>query len=264
MADAASDKKQYDAYTALVPALKVIDAFYDFCGEVGAAAPRALDSLLALPDVSHESELAKLLAHLFELACRLDGVKMMNPHIQNAFSYYRRNITRIRELRERKFNIGAEVVPEQKTNMVSMLLALPRPVMASITNAAADLARKPGGGDGLSQGVLATIAQLAHGCCLSAGQGRARAPVDARAVLLALRAMTGALIVYDHVDPEGAFVRGSLLKAKRCVSELSAAAAVPALGEGCRELLSGVEYSTRTFATRAPEDVKVRCRLAPR
>lgn len=58
--------------------------------------------------------------------------------------------------------------------------------------------------------------------------------------LLVLRVMVGLVILYDHVHPVGAFVRGSHVDVKGCVRLLQAQPAVKA-----EPLLNALRYTTK-------------------
>lgn len=58
--------------------------------------------------------------------------------------------------------------------------------------------------------------------------------------LLVLRVMVGLVILYDHVHPVGAFVRGSHIDVKGCVRLLQAQPAVKA-----EPLLNALRYTTK-------------------
>lgn len=58
--------------------------------------------------------------------------------------------------------------------------------------------------------------------------------------LLVLRVMVGLVILYDHVHPVGAFVRGSHIDVKGCIRLLQAQPAVKA-----EPLLNALRYTTK-------------------
>ncbi|EDX09980.1 GD12856 [Drosophila simulans] len=58
--------------------------------------------------------------------------------------------------------------------------------------------------------------------------------------MLVLRVMVGLVILYDHVHPEGAFVRGAHVDVKGCVRLLQAQPAIKA-----EPLLNALRYTTK-------------------
>jgi len=74
--------------------------------------------------------LAKQLADIFDFALRFDDKKMLNPGIQNDFSYYRRTLSRIKMT-----NKGAEIkIKDELANRMSLFFAYPTPMMKVLTD----------------------------------------------------------------------------------------------------------------------------------
>lgn len=70
--------------------------------------------------------------------------------------------------------------------------------------------------------------------------------------LLVLRVMVGLVILYDHVHPDGAFVRGSHVDVKGCVKLLQAQPAIKA-----EPLLNALRYTTKHLNEEAtPKNIR--------
>jgi CYRIA/CYRIB Rac1 binding domain len=70
--------------------------------------------------------------------------------------------------------------------------------------------------------------------------------------LLVLRVMVGLVILYDHVHPDGAFVRSSHVDVKGCVKLLQAQPAIKA-----EPLLNALRYTTKHLNEEAtPKNIR--------
>jgi len=69
--------------------------------------------------------LAKQLADVFDFVLRFDDAKMVNPAIQNDFSYYRRTLNRMK-LSKKDMNIK---IRDELANRMSLFFAYPTPMM---------------------------------------------------------------------------------------------------------------------------------------
>merc|ERR1712054_587188 len=72
-----------------------------------------------------QQSLAKQLADVFDFVLRFDDLKMVNPAIQNDFSYYRRTLNRMK-LSKNDLNIS---IRDELANRMSLFFAYPTPMM---------------------------------------------------------------------------------------------------------------------------------------
>eukprot|EP01105_Mastigella_eilhardi_P028653 TRINITY_DN95_c2_g1_i2.p1 TRINITY_DN95_c2_g1~~TRINITY_DN95_c2_g1_i2.p1 ORF type:complete len:175 (+),score=64.88 TRINITY_DN95_c2_g1_i2:454-978(+) len=139
---------------------------------------------------------------------------MINPAIQNDFSYYRRTLNRMK-LAKKDGNIK---VRDELANRMSLFFAYPTPMMKVISETTAKFldANKttiP------KENVNEALAVMANTCCDMVDKKRFDKP-DTN--LFCLRAMVGALILYDHIADGGAFNKKSPIHVKDCVTVLKA------------------------------------------
>eukprot|EP01126_Amoeba_proteus_P012091 TRINITY_DN1496_c0_g1_i10.p1 TRINITY_DN1496_c0_g1~~TRINITY_DN1496_c0_g1_i10.p1 ORF type:complete len:166 (-),score=23.31 TRINITY_DN1496_c0_g1_i10:207-704(-) len=129
---------------------------------------------------------------------------MVNPAIQNDFSYYRRVLGRMRD-KSTKLKVDEELA-----NKMSFFFAYPTPMMKVLIDATTeyDAAAKP-----CLVGGLSTLANL----CL--GNITTTTLDDSKSILL-LCCMTGCIILVDHLRPEGAFDRKSPIRIRLAISLL--------------------------------------------
>jgi len=85
------------AWNAVVPAVEQLKEFYDFSLELESCFPKLLVALCKTDpkqNINNQQALAKQMADVFDFVLRFDDLKMVNPAIQNDFSYYRRTLNR--------------------------------------------------------------------------------------------------------------------------------------------------------------------------
>jgi len=79
------------AWESVLPAVDQLQEFYDFSLELEACFPKLLVALCKndpKSSLASQQALAKQLADVFDFVLRFDDSKMVNPAIQNDFSYY--------------------------------------------------------------------------------------------------------------------------------------------------------------------------------
>jgi len=117
------------AWNAVLPAVDQLQEFYDFALELESCFPKLLVALCKndSPKVSlaNQQALAKQLADVFDFVLRFDDAKMVNPAIQNDFSYYRRTLNRMK-LSKKDMNIK---IRDELANRMSLFFAYPSPMM---------------------------------------------------------------------------------------------------------------------------------------
>jgi hypothetical protein len=80
--------------------------------------------------LSHQQATAKQVANVLDFVLRFDNLKMMNPAIQNDFSYYRRSLNRLKMTKQdSKLTIRDELA-----NRMSLFFAYPPPMMNVIND----------------------------------------------------------------------------------------------------------------------------------
>ncbi|KAH9406148.1 Protein fam49b [Tyrophagus putrescentiae] len=224
---------QMKAWNTVVPLVCRLKIFFEFSIRLEEVVHLLLSELCSermtsLKHLETQQALVKQFADILDFVLKFDDAKMLNPSIQNDFSYYRRTISR---LRTGPGPWGADAAGR-----------LRRPA-------------RPLRGDGqphayvsssMSQEVTAeTLGTMAKVCQrMIENQDFVARFQHEGTVLFVLRVMVGVIILYDHVHPVGAFskaaaahidVRGSIKVLKE---------QPPTVVEG---LLNALRYTTRTL-----------------
>lgn len=203
------------AWEAVLPAVDQLQQFYDFSLELERVFPSLLVTLCKDDPKSHLSAmqaLAKQLADVFDFVLRFDDAKMVNPAIQNDFSYYRRTLNRMK-LSKKDTNIK---VRDELANRMSLFFAYPTPMMKVLSETTAKfLISKDNTVP--KDNVTSALATLANVCHSMVENHKFRSD-DLN--MLSLRAMVGSIILYDHVSEQGSFVKRSPINIKGCIQIL--------------------------------------------
>jgi len=221
------------AWNAVLPAVDQLQEFYDFSLELEASFPKLLIALCKndpKDSLANQQALAKQLADVFDFVLRFDDSKMVNPAIQNDFSYYRRTLNRMK-LSNKHLNIK---IRDELANRMSLFFAYPTPMMKVLSETTVKF---------LSSDTtvprenvttaLATITNVCQDMVL-------KKKFDADSTnMFCLRAMTGAIILFDHLSAQGAFARKSPINIKGCINVLKSYTSSPTDG-----LLNALRFTT--------------------
>jgi len=203
------------AWEAVLPAVDELKQFYDFSLElVEEVFPKLLVALCKTDpkaNLANLQSLAKQLANVFDFVLRFDDLKMVNPAIQNDFSYYRRTLNRMK-LSKKDLNIS---IRDELANRMSLFFAYPTPMMNVINETTVKFLSQ---GEGVPRenvtNALATMANI----CQEMVEKKTFDNTDT--VMFCLRSMTGSIILFDHLHATGAFSRKSPIHIKGCITVL--------------------------------------------
>jgi len=215
------------AFEGLLLSVESISAFFNFS--------KALDKivqslLLTLAQNANALEtqqaLCTQLARIFDFVLKFDQTRMMRPNLSNDFSYYRRLLP--------KFNKHPDIkIKDDDASGMALFTAEHIPMNSCINKAGASAASQ----DPEVSNVLAT---LAMSC---ANMLKAKRFNNERTNVLCARAMTGAIVMFDNIDPLGAFSKRSPINVKVCVQLLKREFAP----KDFNPLLNAIHYSTKNF-----------------
>jgi len=198
-----NQENEKNAWDALIPSIEGLKQIYEYSDELMAAAQSLLNSLCK-PNSSLENQqaLAKQLCDMFNFVLQFDDKKMINPNVNNDFSYFRRSIAKIK-------NAGYKInIPDDKANKMSLFYAYPTPMMNMLSSRI-----EPGNGSSKENIVLGL--SLFANVCLNMVEKDRFPEKDTN--VYCLRAMTSAIILCDHLAENGVFCRRSPINIKNAV-----------------------------------------------
>jgi len=211
-----SPENEEAAWAAVVPSVDILKEFYEYSLSVEKHLGKLLATLTkeSVPDndLSDDQALTKQLAEIFDFVLRFDDLKMTNPAIQNDFSYYRRILNRIKLSNKRDAGI---TVNDELANSMSLFFAYPTPMMNTVIRATKNLTTTNNNVEQVSK----FLAQMSNSCYAYLTDKKFEGSENPNA-MMAFRAMTGSIILYDHINPKGAFHKKSPIQIRQAVQVL--------------------------------------------
>ncbi|KAK2722469.1 hypothetical protein QYM36_002868, partial [Artemia franciscana] len=210
---------------ALFPLVQKLRRFYDFSLEIDRIVPLILEELISgsKSPKSHletQQALVKQFAEILEFVMKFDEIKMMLPAIQNDFSYYRRMLSRDSTSRLEMDGVLEDKdpdLPREVAGKMSLFYANPTPMLKTLSDATTKFVNETNLVENTSEtlGTMAIVCQrmIDNPDLISRFQRE-------ETYLFVLRVIVGLVVLYDHVHPQGAFVKTSHIDIKGCVKVL--------------------------------------------
>jgi len=176
------------AWSQVVPAVEQLREFYDFSLELDACFPKLLVALCKTnpkENIGTQQSLAKQMADVFDFVLRFDDLKMVNPAIQNDFSYYRRTLNR-KKITKTDVNI---TIRDELANKMSLFFAYPTPMMNVINETTVKFLSQDSSVP--RDNVTMALATMANVCQEMIAQKRF---TNEQTNMFCLRSMTGSVI----------------------------------------------------------------------
>jgi hypothetical protein len=206
-----SPESEEEAWNTVLPAVDQLKEFYDFSLELDAVFPKLLAALCKndpKSSLANQQALAKQLADVFDFVLRFDDLKMVNPAIQNDFSYYRRTLNRMK-LSKKDLNIS---IRDELANRMSLFFAYPTPMMNVVNETTVKFLSQDAGV--ARENVTQALATMANVCQDMVDKKKFRSD---ETNMFCLRCMTGSIILFDHLHAQGAFCKKSPILIKNCI-----------------------------------------------
>lgn len=211
------------AMKALLPAVLLLKDLFDYSKELEVLFPKLLVALMkddpanTQPALATQQALAKQLADVLDFVLQFDDAKMVNPGIQNDFSYYRRSLQRLLLNKETAEDI---VVKDELANRMSLFFASPTPMMKVLTDCTILFLEEHGAAQNVTKDSVTVGLSLMANVCYEMVAKHRFTSVDTN--MFCLRCMTGSIILVDHLSRLGAFHKKSLINIKGCITTLKA------------------------------------------
>jgi len=202
------------AWSQVVPAVEQLREFYDFSLELDACFPKLLVALCKTnpkENIGTQQSLAKQMADVFDFVLRFDDLKMVNPAIQNDFSYYRRTLNR-KKITKTDVNI---TIRDELANKMSLFFAYPTPMMNVINETTVKFLSQDSSVP--RDNVTMALATMANVCQEMIAQKRF---TNEQTNMFCLRSMTGSVILFDHLHASGAFGKKSPINIRGVITAL--------------------------------------------
>ncbi|KAG9071822.1 Protein fam49a [Linnemannia hyalina] len=211
-----SPETEAEAWKHVSAAVAKLKMFYKYSTSIENCLPQILQTL-CIGDVNKNLEkhqtLAKILCQLLDFVFEFDSLKMKTPQIQNDFSYYRRCLSRGKLSNDG--DLKSAMNEDELANKVSFFYAYPTPMLKTVTEVTTAFVDRHRVVRSVSE-CLATLA----GVCYNTVSNLKKKPQRPETTAFCLRVMVIAIIIYDHIDPQGAFNKSSPINIKSSVKAI--------------------------------------------
>lgn len=209
---------------ALLPAVLLLKDLFDYSKELEVLFPKLLTSLMkedaantvASSAIATQQALAKQLADVLDFVLQFDDAKMINPGIQNDFSYYRRSLARLLLNKETAEDI---VVKDELANRMSLFFASPTPMMKVLTDCTTTFVEEHGAALNVTRDSVTIGLSLMANVCYEMVAKHKFTSVQTN--MFCLRCMTGSIILVDHLSRLGAFHKKSQINVRKKNDQIS-------------------------------------------
>jgi len=179
---------------------------------------------------------ARTLALIFDVTLTFDQIRMMRPNLSNDFSYYRRLLP--------KFSKHPDVkVKDDEASGMALFTAEHMPMMSTLAKTTKNYCTTNDSQDSVAN-LLSTMANS----CMSLVKYKKFSSFELN--LLSVRAMTGSIVLYDHLVGN-VFSKRSPVAIRECINVLKKNFEK----KDSEGLLNAIRYSTLSFRI-APESIQ--------
>ncbi|KAF9130054.1 Protein fam49a [Linnemannia hyalina] len=210
-------ESEQEAWDHVRPAVEKLKTFYKYSTSIESCLPQILQTL-CIGDVNKNLErhpgLARILCQLLDFVFEFDSLKMKTPQIQNDFSYYRRCLSRGKLSNE--VDLKSAMNEDELANHVSMFYAYPTPMLKTVTEVTTQFV----GQHRVRRSVSECLATLAGVCYHTVNNSKKKPNQRAETTAFCLRVMVISIIIYDHIEPQGAFNKSSPINIKNSVKAI--------------------------------------------
>lgn len=230
------------AWKTLLPLVAKLKKFWKFSINLSQSYTALIRELTSDDDnatkqLEQKQALARQLADLLHFTLQFDRRKMENAQLQNDYSFFRRLSTSYNYTSVVK--LGEDDTLDQKTaNDISFFYAKPTPMLSALSDATVDLFNHQS--DEAKSKTLTVLATFANITKCMLGKEEFYSKLSNNTELLCEQVMTGAIILYDHVNPTGAFDKTTQIDVKGAIKLLQRSNANDAM-------LNALRYTTKTI-----------------
>lgn len=206
-------------WEALMPRIRTLRRFYFFSQKIAFVVPQILteicsDDITPSLHLENQQALVKQFSEIIEFVLKFDEYKMRTPAIQNDFSYYRRVLMRegasVHSFTDQDEDSNSNL---NVANKVSLFYAEATPMLRTLSNVTSQFLNKDKRLVDYAIDMLSTMVKV----CIRMLETPTVQFRKQETHLFMLRVLVGLIILYDHVHPNGAFVKTSNIDIKGCV-----------------------------------------------
>lgn len=201
--------------------------------------------------LKNQQALVKQFAELLDFILTFDELKMTNPAISNDLSHFRRSMSSVKLRNVNGTTRNKFGISEGIAGQMSIFYAHPTPMLNVLSNITSNFVNQ---NEGIKlQNVTETFSTMIRVCQKMIERREFYERLEREeTILFILRVMVGLIILYDHVHPEGAFVKSSHIDIKSSVK------IIRDQQPSNETLLNALRYTTKHLKDEAtPRQIKV-------
>ncbi|CEP17418.1 hypothetical protein [Parasitella parasitica] len=261
-----NEDTEKEAREAVLPTVKVLHEIYKYSSELEQGIPRLLDNVLCeegdtTKNLDRHPGLTKIFAEILDFVFEFDYEKIKNPTMQNAFSYYRRLLQTGRaesaltptSPKEEQSDLRLAVIGDDLSNQISLFIASHTPLLKSVIDTTTTYVQSKQLVKYTSEW-LASIWAACHQTLISNYKKSSNGLVDT----FCLKVMVVSIILYDHIDPNGAFAKTSPIDIKGSLKIIQTANQINRQEQSSTSnLVSALKYNSKhLYDESTPKGIK--------
>lgn len=207
-----SSDNEDKAWEAVIPTVNMLRTFYGYSSDLGRGIPSLLNVLCrdgTTKDLDRHPGLAKLFTDLLDFVFEFDYLKIRSPTIQNDFSFYRRTLQRGRTMEDdpKKSDLRTAMDEDDLANRISLFIAYSTPMLKSLIDTITKYSQSSQTAKSVGEWLASIWAVCYQTLCKKKSTNTA-------IISSCLKVMVVTIILYDHIDPQGAFSKTSPINVK--------------------------------------------------
>ncbi|KAG1462363.1 hypothetical protein G6F55_003004 [Rhizopus delemar] len=238
-----SRENEDKAWEAVLPTVDMLRTFYHYSSELGTSIPTLLNVLCkdgTTKDLDRHPGLTKLFADVLDFVFEFDYIKIRNPTIQNDFSFYRRTLQRGRSLEDSdpaKSNLRTAMDEDDLANRISLFIAYSTPMLKCLIDTTVKYVQSNQSTKSVSEWLSSIWAM----CYQTLSKKKSNDSISS----FCFKVMVVTIILYDHVDPQGAFSKYSPINVKNSLKIISSHNNTQQDQSSTGNLISALRYNSK-------------------
>ncbi|KAG1117860.1 hypothetical protein G6F40_002640 [Rhizopus arrhizus] len=231
------------AWEAVTPTVNMLRTFYSYSSQLEKGIPTLLNVLCkdgTTKDLDRHPGLTKLFADLLDFVFEFDYIKIRSPAIQNDFSFYRRTLQRGRSLEDSdpaKSNLRTAMDEDDLANRISLFIAYSTPMLKCLIDTTVKYVQSNQSTKSVSEWLSSIWAM----CYQTLSKKKSNDSISS----FCFKVMVVTIILYDHVDPQGAFSKYSPINVKNSLKIISSHNNTQQDQSSTGNLISALRYNSK-------------------
>lgn len=240
-----SDQEHKDhTWNTLLPLVVRLKRYFEFSSALTEAYIDIIRELTrhqgsATHQLEQKQALARQLGDLIHFTLNFDKKKMENSQIQNDYSFFRRLTNFYSRMKDVRLpGEKNEELTQAQANDISFFYAKPTPMLSILSEATVKFV--DGQNEDVKLKTLTILSTFANITKTMIEKNEFRSKLSTESIQLCERVMTAAIILYDHVHPNGAFEKKSAIDVKGAIKLLLSP-------DENNAMLNALRYTTKTI-----------------